>query len=166
MELTRVEGWMLSNQLRILEALYPNEAESLARDRKALEEGYALNYDWGIEHIYQDELSVDDCKEVFEILDMHWMMQSAYRKHGAIEGLKEKDLSFRGYDGNHETPFMSYVRYVIEDLKRYESLNIDADGFNSHSRMQSRYLDMVSHWRECGDKHNLTPDDVRRILGR
>jgi len=166
MELTRVERWMLSNQLWILEALYPNEAESLAQDRKALEEGYALNYDWGIEHIYQDELSVDDCKEVFEILDMHWMMQNAYREHGGIEGLKEKDLSFKGFDGNHETRFMSYVRYVIEDLKQYESLNIDADGFNSHSPMLSRYLDMVSHWRECEDKHNLTPDDVLRILGR
>ena len=39
------ERWMVSNQLRILEALYPEEAESLAVQREANERDYEYVYD-------------------------------------------------------------------------------------------------------------------------
>jgi hypothetical protein len=39
MQLSGVERWILSNQLRILEALYPDDAGSLAEQRTSLERG-------------------------------------------------------------------------------------------------------------------------------
>lgn len=66
MKLSRTERWMLSNQYRILEALYPADAGSYARHREALESGYELHYDWMIGSIYDDKdtLSSEDCREV------------------------------------------------------------------------------------------------------
>ena len=53
-KLTRVERYILSNQFRILEALYPDEASHFATTREALEHGYEILYDWDMEHIYDD----------------------------------------------------------------------------------------------------------------
>jgi hypothetical protein len=39
MKLTRTERWILANQYRILEVLYPKEADSLSYAREAFEHG-------------------------------------------------------------------------------------------------------------------------------
>ncbi len=52
MKLTRTERWILSNQYRILEALYPDERGSLEKARIALESGYELEYDGMSQRIY------------------------------------------------------------------------------------------------------------------
>lgn len=44
MKLTRMERIVLVNQLRIMEALYPDEASQLGVQREALERGYELLY--------------------------------------------------------------------------------------------------------------------------
>lgn len=51
MDLTREQRWILANQYRILERLYPNEAECHAKAREVLENGYEFNYDWIAQHI-------------------------------------------------------------------------------------------------------------------
>ena len=48
-KLSRLDRLFLSNQLRILEALYPEEANDLARRREALECGYEMLYDWDMD---------------------------------------------------------------------------------------------------------------------
>jgi uncharacterized protein YfbU (UPF0304 family) len=72
MKLSRVERWMLVNQMRMLEALYPDEARSIAEHREALEQGYELHYGEFAQHIYDDKdtLTVEGCKEVLNVL---WM---------------------------------------------------------------------------------------------
>jgi hypothetical protein len=54
MELSIKERLGFIYQLRILEALYPDEANHYANHRTALEEGYALHYDWIVEHLHEE----------------------------------------------------------------------------------------------------------------
>jgi hypothetical protein len=55
MKLTRTERWILVNQYRILEALYPDEAKWFAENREALSSGYELHYRGMIDFIYDEE---------------------------------------------------------------------------------------------------------------
>ncbi len=56
MDLSLKDRIIISNQLRILEALYPDEADWYANHRKAVEQGYKLHYGWIAEH-FSDEMS-------------------------------------------------------------------------------------------------------------
>ncbi len=113
MNLTKKERLSFIYQLRILEALYPDDANYYARNRTALEEGYTLHYEWMVEHLY-DELSEDECREVLDILDMYSEIAWGVEKLEEGDELKEHHLArFPGFDGNNETNLMSYVRYFV-----------------------------------------------------
>ena len=107
MELSLKDRLILSNQYRILEKLYPEEADSLANDRRAIENGYTMNYAWLTGHLL-DELSEERCNEVWDILEMHRALNFTYRNLKDKEGIDEKKLKFRGFDGNEETKQFSY----------------------------------------------------------
>lgn len=62
MNLSREQRWMLANQYRILEKLYPEEADHYERAREVLERGFTLNFDDYIPHIYERTMSEDACK--------------------------------------------------------------------------------------------------------
>ncbi len=62
MGLSSLERVMLINRCKILEKLYPEEANHYQRLNKALERGYELHYD----RIYEDlreEMSASECTE-------------------------------------------------------------------------------------------------------
>jgi uncharacterized protein YfbU (UPF0304 family) len=159
-ELSRKERWILSNQLRILEALYPNDADYYRKNRTAIEEGYSLHYSWAAEHIYE-ELSYGECKEVLDILEMHSMMQRAYERLSDREGIEEWKVKFAGFDGNDETRLMGYAQYFVEELGRYSDLDIE--DFNSHMPSIGGYRLMLLAWKESTDVHHLTKEDLIRI---
>src|SRR3954468_5735854 len=116
LKLTRTERWILANQYRILEALYPDEAKRLAEYREAIEHGYELHYDWIAHSIYDkgDALSAEECKEVIQILDMHRALKRSYEALTDKSGIKEYGVKFAGFDGNNETAQMAYARYFCE----------------------------------------------------
>lgn len=106
---------MLSNQYRILEKLYPEEAEHHARAREVLEDGYELNYDWIAEHIAERPMSEDECKEDLDILDMFSALERSYARFAEKPaGVDERDVRFHGFDGNHETEQLGYASFLIE----------------------------------------------------
>ena len=51
MPLSKLERYFLSNQLRIMETLFPNEADDFAVQREAIEQGYSFVYGMGMDHI-------------------------------------------------------------------------------------------------------------------
>ncbi len=165
--LSKLERLQLINQLRILERLYPDDADYYGRHRTALEEGYTLHYDWLFEHLY-DELPVDDCREVLNILDMYRAITYSYK--GLQETQKKQIpqawLEFRGFDGNEEAHRVGYVRYFVVQLERYQELKYgkdDAD-FNSHMPTLGKYRAMLREWHDRHARHELTADDLVRIL--
>lgn len=165
-KLTKMERFMLSNQLRILEKLYPEEASSIAQSRTAIEEGYALHYGWMLEGIY-DELPAEECRFVLDTLAMHNAMLQAF-PDGVPDDMRSK-IAFRGFDGNNETEYLGYVRYFIDQLGRYGQLKEMTDahafrGFNSHMPMRGKYRRMLEQWRMAADPYVLTRADVEAIL--
>ena len=99
MELSESERLILSNQYKILEELYPDEANIYRRHGKIVEEGYTLNYEEICTHIY-DELSNKECREVLDILDMHSALRQSAQ---ALTDEPSISISFHGFDGNNET---------------------------------------------------------------
>ncbi len=162
MKFSRKERIILCNQYLILEKLYPENAEGYAQTRKALEHGYALHYSDLAQNIYEDELSEQECKEVLDILEMYSFLTFAYKKLKDTEGIDEKRIKFDGFDGNSETSRMTYVRYFIKDLGRFQELDSGGD-FNSHIQRLHRYQKMLREWQLSPDKFKLTKDDIIRI---
>jgi uncharacterized protein len=167
MKLSRVERWMLSNQMRILEALYPDEAKSIAEHREALEEGYELHYGEFAQHIYdeKDTLSADLSREVLDILSMYRALNFSYDKLQEKTGIDDWRVKFAGFDGNHpvEGSMMAYARWFCNSHGgRFTELD-RGDDFNSHAEMLDRYRAMLKEWKKSKDKNHLTKDDIIRI---
>lgn len=166
MELTKKERLSFIYQLRILEALYPDEAVDFANHRTALENGYALHYSWMAEHI-SNEMSESECRQVLDILDMYRAISFSLSKLPDSDSLKTSRLAiFPGFDGNNEGAQMSYARYFIVDLERYAELNSSGyPRFNSHTPMLSIYEDMLSRWRSLPNKFELSREQTALVLG-
>lgn len=164
-ELSKMDRLILSFQLKILEKLYPEEAEYYAQNRKAIEEGYALHYDWLFEHIY-DGLSVEECKEVLEILDMYRAITFSIEDMEDKTGLDHPFIKFAGFDGNTETKQMAYTRYFISDLDRYQELRYGKDyrDFNSHCPLLDKYRSMLEEWRKCQNPRQLSKETIIHIV--
>ena len=170
-ELTLQERLFLSNQYRILEALYPDQADAYAVRREALEQGYELLYDWEVTNISdgEDILTREEALEVWETFDMFGALKRSADQLGKSEWLSEHhNSSFRGYDGNNETKFMEFCSYTIERLNRFQYIDLpEGNSFNSHSPMRHVYKAMLERWKECTgeDRFNLTEAQIRRVLG-
>jgi uncharacterized protein YfbU (UPF0304 family) len=165
MKLSRTERLILSNQNRIMEKLYPEEAESLAYRRKALESGYELHYENVAEEVYEETLSSEECSLVLNTMTMYEMIQRSYDQLGDKDGIKEWAITFHGFDGNSETSYMGYARYFCEPPDpRFDGLRLGSDSYNSHMPMVNRYRQMVEKWEASEDKYNLTKDDIIRII--
>jgi uncharacterized protein YfbU (UPF0304 family) len=163
MKLTPVERWMLSNQFRILEALYPDEAESYAEAREAIENGYELQYDLLSQHISEDVMSVEDCNEVIDILNMFRVLKFSYEDLDDKSEIDEGDIEFGGFDGNHEGKQMAFTRHFCGSGESYAELN-RSGGFNSHWPMLDRYRQMLAEWKKSANQHRLTKEDIQRII--
>lgn len=175
MKLDRKERFAIANQLKILEALYPEEASHYAIQRTAFEDGYESHYEWAMESISNDVLSEEESDEVINTLDMFSALKRSVQKLDDKTGLDEYDFKFRGYDGNHpkECKLLGYARYFVIELERFQDV---LDGqtshfdFNSHMEIRSVYSRMLSEWMkvpsgiELGSRHNLTKAQIQTIL--
>jgi uncharacterized protein YfbU (UPF0304 family) len=166
-KLTRTERWILANQYQILEVLKPDEAEGFAEVRIALERGYELHYT--PDHIYAegDIMSADMCEEVLDILSMHRALHDSFDGLKDKSGIRDRDITFVGFDGNNETTHMAYARYYCGldgGQARFTELH-RGDNFNSHMPVLDMYRRMLRVWRDGLDKkHELTKDDIQHIV--
>jgi uncharacterized protein len=165
MELTKKERLTFIYQLRILEALCPDEAVGFAHKRTALEDGYALHYEWLTENI-SDEMSAEECREVLDILDMYRAITFGLQQLDEGDALRKHHLAkFLGFDGNNESQLMAYVRYFIVDLDRYDELKQGKlSSFNSHMPMLDTYRAMLNRWKPIENKFTLSRGQIAAVL--
>ena len=167
MELTKKERLILSNQFKILEKLYPEEADFYSVQREAIEEGFALHYDDAVK-LFAEEMTNEECKEVIDILDMFRALHYSYENLDSEEKdeIDEYKIEFHGFDGNNETKQMAYTEYFINKLDRFEELrdNSEFPDYNSHSRVLSEYRRMYNKWSEFDNKRNLTKEEIEYII--
>jgi len=141
-------------------------AKYYANHRKAVEYGFKLHYSWIAEHIDDDEMSEEECKEVLNVLDMHRAITYSFNRIKDQTDLTVDDVRFRGYDGNNETRQFSYTNYFITDLGRFDELKFDAEypDFNSHCPMVEKYRRMLVIWESYPDKFDLSEEQIKELL--
>lgn len=166
MELTIKERLSLSYQLKIIEKLYPEEADYYASHRKAIEEGYELHYNWISEHLYEG-LKKEECKEVLDILDMYSNLYFSFRELKNPKNLTISQIVFPGFDGNNETMRMAYTRYFIEDLQRFETIKkLTKGNYNSHIQYLNKYRKMLLKLNSypLEKRNSLTEDQIIDLI--
>ena len=165
MDLSEKDRWMIANQLKVLEKIYPEEAKDYSTQRKAIERGYKLHY-LGLTEYFDNEMPENECKEVIDILNMYRAITFSYRKAKNKEDLEESAIRFKGFDGNEEGNQFGYTLYFIEDLGRFDELRGEAkySDFNSHWPMLCKYRKMLQIWKNYEDKHSLTIAQIKELL--
>ena len=166
-KLTQAERTILFNQLRILEKLYPDEADSFSKQGRALEEGYEIFFDDCL--VRADcAMSTEESREVFETLNLFRVLHSSARDLGLSDWLAESyNGCFRGYDGNDDVEgrYMWFVDYLVNHRRRYAELNLAGQGsINSHSPMRPTYQDMLRAWKEISQENKLTQVQIEKIV--
>lgn len=163
MNLTRTERWTLANQYRILEALYPDEAENMRHAREALQEGFAGEYETLDNHIYDgpDTMTKEQCREVLDIFRMFSQIHFSLEKLEDKTGIDLGMLTFSGFDGNNETGHMSYARF----LKGPHGDNWPefTGDLNSHMPSLDVYRRQLAEWKGRSDEMYLTQEDLQAI---
>lgn len=167
LKLTKLERIFLANQLKILEALYPDEATHLSVQREGLERGYELLYGLDLEYIYDgdDMMTSDESREVWDTMDMFDAVDRSMPTGSDTAGYSL--TKFVGYDGNNETKFMSFARFTVERLKRFEYVPMLKPGYwNSHMPMRDVYRRMVEVWKEipAPDRFSMSADQLNQVL--
>jgi uncharacterized protein YfbU (UPF0304 family) len=167
--LSRIDRLFLSNQMRILEALYPDEAQGIATQREAIERGYEMLYGWNMDHIYDgdDVMTVEDSGEVWDTLDMFDAINQFVSKTNDEEIKNNPLTKFMGYDGNNEGKFMAFTAYTIERLKRFEYVPTPKKNYwNSHMPVRETYQRMLEEWSKIPRerRYNLEAAEVKAIL--
>lgn len=170
MKLSYVERWMLSNQYRILEALYPKEAKSFAEQREAIEMGYVAEYDTQV--LNTRELSEEDCNRVVDVLDMYRSLTFSYDDLKDKRGIDADDIKFRGFDGNDEAHYLGYCRWFCTTHDgRFTELH-PKEGFNSHWRMMPTYQEQLRRYNAVLERRGnrptteLTNEEILEVLGK
>ncbi|WP_190300377.1 YfbU family protein [Rufibacter hautae] len=166
MQLDIKERLQLSYQLKILEKLYPEEKDYYANHRKAIEDGYELHYTWITEHL-SDGLSSEECTFVLDVLDMYASFHYSFLQIEKPTKLTLSKVKFPGFDGNHETMYMAYTKYFIEDLDRFGEIKETTNGYyNSHSEMIPKYRKMLLKWKQfkIDYSYKLTEEQVSELI--
>ncbi len=156
--LSPVERQTLILLHKVLEHLDANEADHHRQMVEVLTEGFTLEY----ERLFPpySELPRDDCKLVFDILDMFRVIEASLAEldepdRDALLAEHKYVLVFQGFDGNdaREGKLASYVTY-LQATGRWTNLGEDvqaADGGNSHTLMLSWYQVMLNVYRPIWD---------------
>jgi uncharacterized protein YfbU (UPF0304 family) len=167
--LTPVERLQLANQFEILEKLNPEQAEIYAARRDIVEHGYSIQYDDVFSDIF-DEMPYEECKYVYDVLDMHRVLINSLNALKDKQGLTLDDVKFEGFDGNNESKRHAFAKHLKDEGKWTETL---VGSLNSHSQSTiSRYPKMLKKFDkivETLDKTgpggwDLTAEQIREII--
>lgn len=166
-KLTKLDRIFLVNQFRILEALYPDEADQMAIQREALERGYEMLYAWDTENIYDGDevMTVEESKEVFDTMDMFDAIDRSMPADFDSTGYSF--TKFAGYDGNNESKFMGFAQFTVERLGRFEYLPMQRKGYwNSHMPVRETYQRMLAEWKQVPTekRFEMPIEDLKRVL--
>ncbi|MDU5492441.1 MAG: YfbU family protein [Clostridium perfringens] len=165
---TEKERLMLFNQYEILKRLDEDLYDEYELKQEILLNGYTHNYDELVEG-FNSEVDSEISKFVFDVLQMHRVLLFSYEDLTPEEKqeVNLKDIKFRGFDGNEETDYYMYAKFVLKKLKRFEEIYDDGKvEFNSHWNTLNRYKRMLNTWNEVstGRYNNISLQDIKKII--
>jgi uncharacterized protein YfbU (UPF0304 family) len=151
---------MLWGQLEILRHLDPAQKDRLEQNQKILECGYEGYYSQVAEHIDSESVSVQDCAEVAEILNMYRAIGASQKATEIASG--HAWSKFRGFDGNEEVDHCSLATFLLDVRQDWSELAECPR--NSHSPTLKKYRSMLRVWERHGSGHQLTAKQVEEIV--
>ena len=167
MELTFVERVILANQFKILEKLYPEEADSYSQNREIIEHGYKLHYTEICDYFFK-EMDEENSREVLDILDMYRSFYYSFEEYKKTrDDYLNKKIYFPGFDGNNETNQLVYAKFFMHKMGRFEELQHQGayPDYNTHSLTMHIYIKMLEYWKSLGDnRFNLSSNDVEWFI--
>ncbi|MFL2100078.1 YfbU family protein [Desemzia sp. FAM 23989] len=112
----------LINQHKILEKLSDDKDDK--KYHKTMQEVYhsGFEYEYFEYGPSEDTLSVDDCKFVYEVVNMYDDLYFGWNNNEDIKNsVDEYKVMFPGFDLNdsHEYKLYSYTKFLIEDLGKF-----------------------------------------------
>ena len=139
------------------------------RQMEVLKSGFALHYDELFGVICGDEVSVNECKEVLDILEMYSSIIRSYNKLDAKE-LDYTMIAFPGFDANNEVKQYLYANFFIYTLDRYQEIqsNLKNGDLNSHQSVMDFYRIMLRKWNmmkeEGVDVYNMKIFEISYLI--
>src|SRR5947209_2882930 len=103
--------------------------------REVAERVYTLHYPEFYPHLHE-EMPEASCREVMDILDMHWSLKSSYLQLTDKAGIDEEQIRFDGFDGNNEAQYLAYAQFLIKQ-DRWPELKDEVK--NSHAQTLHYY---------------------------
>ena len=145
--MTKTERLILVNQLKILAHLEPENRDFYNESIEILENGYSVFYDSITNNIY-DEMQEEKGNLVLNILDLYCAVECFKKNGGTLKGLKH--IEFMGFDGNYETDYMMFARFLIEKQHKFAEIKeaLGSCDFNSHSPMVQIYEKILERWKQ------------------
>lgn len=159
--LTIKDRLILANQYQILELLDNKQSKYYANLQTILMRGYVGHYSELVTAFNEDQLTAEQCAEVRDILQMYRMLGNAYKELSDKTGIDPEHIKFAGFDQNEEPTHYSYASFLIEDQRRWQEA---AGDINSHFPNLVTYRDMLREWKASKHPHELTREDVLRII--
>jgi len=116
-----------------------------------------------------DELDAQECRYVFDVLNMYRMLRNGYDELKDKSGIAEADIRFRGFDGNNETKRYAFAEFLQKTGKWQEVL---VGGLNSHTETTiQRYPRMLERFERIKKEHeesmrmwSLSAEEIKEII--
>ncbi len=162
MQMTTIERLMIWNQYEILRFLDPENRDSYEQRQNLIEHGFEFEFDSLVRHLCPESqmMTEDESREVLDILSMYRALGDFTGRGGELP--ESPLLKFFGFDGNHESNQLGYVRYLIQTGRFTEQADA-GDGLNSHHPTLPIYRRLLGAWKQSADRYQLSDDDVARI---
>jgi uncharacterized protein YfbU (UPF0304 family) len=157
---------LLINQYKILAAIETDSKSHYEELIEILENGYSIFYNL-VEDWIDDDMSEEDGKFVLDILDLYRAIEDLKRSSKNKDLLEHHLGFFRGFDGNNETQFMAFCRFLIEKQGKFAEQKpylLRNDNLNSHSPMVEIYRRMLIRSKQIPSIWEMTPTEALEIL--
>ena len=166
MEISKKDRVILINQYRILSALNKDAEDHYNELIGILENGYEIFYSM-IDEWILDDMPIDNGKFVLNILDLYRAIEDLKRSSKNQDLHKHHHSYFAGFDGNNETQYMGFARFLIEkqgkfsEQRQYLRKN---DNLNSHVPMRGKYKRMLEKANSIENIWKMSVEDALKIL--
>ena len=166
MEISKKDRVFLINQYRILAALNKDGTDHYNELIGILENGYEIFYS-SIDEWVSDDMPSDEGKFVLDVLDFYRAIEDLKRSSKNQELHDHLHSYFAGFDGNNETQYMSFARFLIEKQGKFseqEQYLRKNDNLNSHMPMIGKYKKMLEKAKSIESIWNMSVEDALEIL--
>lgn len=164
LELSKKDRVLFINQYEILKVLDADNADHYEELIEILTNGYAIFFSKVDEWVF-DEMDVSQGRLVLDTLDMYRAFANHFRENPGSPSAQHDWATFRGFDGNEETEYMSFACFLIEKQGKFDEQRENENvGFNSHSPSLPKYRRMLAAWQDNDRAFDLDAAQVAQIL--